>query len=84
VKFRPTILRLWLLASVALGAGFLFRNRLSPPSSENASNDAPRNSLEPPAMPASYSELLPSTRTPESKACCEKPPSRAALMRTAP
>lgn len=84
MKPRHAILRLWVLASLILGSGLLLRNRNPPLPRENASNGALQKSLETTAPPASYAEFLPSAKAPEAKACCDKPPTRASLMRSAP
>ena len=84
MKPRPAILRLWTLAFLALGSGFLLRNRLQPPTQRHDSNGAPQNLPGESATPASYAELVPSAKTPDAKACCDKPPTRAFLMRSAP
>ena len=84
MKTRPAILRLWVLAFLALGSGLLLRNRNPGPSRENDATGAQQITLETPATPASYAELPPHAKAPEAKACCDKPPTRAALMRNAP
>jgi hypothetical protein len=86
VPLKPfhAILRLCVLTLIAAGSALLLWSRNPVASQDEASSAAPKNGVQAPPGPASYAELLPTAKTSEEKACCDKPPTRAALMRGAP
>ena len=87
MKPLNSILRLCVLAALALGASLLlWSGNTQPPPAQtaNGASDKAGQTGQSPATPATYAELAPSANAPEAKACCDKPPTRAALMRRAP
>lgn len=78
------ILRLCVLAALAVGSGLLlWSNNTQPPPAQIA-NGASDKAGQAPATLGSYSELVPPANATGAKACCDKPPTRATLMRGAP
>ena len=77
------ILRLCVLAALAVGSALLLWSSNPEPPPDKASTGASEKAGRTPADPASYAGLIPPAKAPEAKACCDKPPTRAALLRGA-
>jgi hypothetical protein len=84
VKPLNAILRLCVLAALAIGSALLLWSGNTQPPPAQTANGASEKAGQAPATLGSYTELVPPANATEAKACCDKPPTRAALMRGAP